>query len=494
MNDTTPEKMGIHSSQIQEYIESLEQANLSTHDLIIARHGNILFEAYWKPFDRNFRHRMYSVTKSFVALAIGFLEQDGFIGLDDPIVRYFPKELAESNNTYLKAQTIRHMLMMSTSQMGRDWFKARPSDRVQFYFDCAPKESRPSGTFFRYDSTGTFILGALVERITGRSLKDYLREKLFDKIGISENAGFLNCPGGHSWGDSALLCTPLDLLKTAQFCMDKGRWNGKQILNETFVTAATSKQIDNSLAGLNKHDTQGYGYQFWMTYDNSFIFSGMGCQFAICIPDKDLIMVYNGDNQGNDIADAIIIDNFFRLVARKAADGELPEHPAAHRMLLDYAGTLKLFAAKGQRHSDFEKEIHNVTYLMQENAMGITKMRFHFDGSQGTLYYTNAQGDKELPFGMCENVFGDFPQYGYSDMTGSIPGDRLYRCAASAAWVEERKLFLKVQIIDTYFGNLNMTFGFREDKSLGVFMSKAAEDFLNEYEGAAVGAPLHNAS
>ena len=105
----------------------------------------------------------------------------------------------------------------------------------------------------------------------------------------------LKCPGGWSWGDSALICTARDLLKFSRFVMNYGKWNGEQLLNEKFLRDATSKLVDNNTKGVETYDSQGYGYLIWRTYDNSFSFNGMGCQFGICVPDKDLILVYNGE-------------------------------------------------------------------------------------------------------------------------------------------------------------------------------------------------------
>ncbi len=487
MNYARPEEVGIKSSSIKKYIEVLEKNNLSTHDLIIMRHGKVVFEKYWAPFDKDFLHRMYSVTKSFVSLAIGFAEQDGLLNLDDKIEKYFPKELENQPDENMKNQTIRHMLKMSTAKPGEDWFSARYPDRVEFYFKNGRYESRPSGSIYEYDSSGSFVMGALVERLTGKTLMEYLREKCLDKIGFSKEAYMLKCPGGHSWGDSALICKPTDLLKAAQFCMNKGKWNGEQLLNEKYMTEATTKQIDNNTLCINNADSQGYGYQFWMSYDNSFFFNGMGCQFALCIPDKDIIMVYNGDNQGIVVAKKVILDNFFNLISRPASDDVLPENDAEYRELVDYADRLKLFAAKGDKHNDFEKEINNVTYKMTKNPMGISKMKLSFGEDSGTLYYTNEQGDKEIKFGLCRNEFVPFPQEGYSDEIGSQKGNRLYDCAASGAWVGERQFFISVQIIDTYFGRLNINIGFDENRNIGVFMNKTAEDFLNEYQGFAGG-------
>ena len=486
MNYSSPEKMGIKSSNIEAFVRILEEKQLSTHSLIIMRKGNIVFEKYWAPFHKDFLHRMYSVTKSYVAIAFGFLEQDGLIDLDAPVIKYFPDELKNQPDENMKNQTIRDMLKMSTAKPGEDWFSARCEDRVRFYFENKRYESRPSGTVFEYDSTGSFVLGALVERITGKKLMDYLREKVLDEIGFSKEGYILECPGGHSWGDSALICKSTDLLKTAMWVMNKGEWNGKQLLNADYLEKATSKQLDNSTTGIDEYNTQGYGYQFWRTFDNSYFFNGMGDQLGICVPDKDIIMVINSDNQGFAASRKIIMDNFFDLIVRRAEDEEIPENADEMNSLEEFTKDLKLQAAKGEKSNSLQEKINGVTYNMNKNPMGISKMRLCFEGDKGVLYYTNEQGDKELPFGMCYNEFAPFPQKGYSDIVGSQKGDRLYDCAASAAWVSDNQLFIKVQIIDTYFGRLNINLGFTDDK-LGVNMNKTAEDFLDEYTGVASG-------
>lgn len=472
-NYATPEEMGIATSAIREYVTLLEESHLATHNLIIYRKGKILYEQYWAPFHRDFLHRMYSVTKSFVSLAIGFLEQEGKIALDDPLSKYFPKESAHSHPCQ-QAQTIRHTLMMATAMPNRNYFQNKPADRVAHYFDKPAMGAKPSGTVFNYDSEGSFVLCALVERVSGMKFTEFLKDRLFDKIGVGE-VDCLECPGGHSWGDSALLCRPIDLLRVAEFCMHKG----EGILNEDYVTAATSKQIDNASGGLNEYEDQGYGYQFWRNYDNSFFFNGMGCQFALCIPDKEIIMVYNGDNQGNSAAKKIIFENFFRLISRPAGD---PLPPTAEQP----PQNLQLYCPKGEKHTATEQEINGKVYKMNPNPMGITELSFTFGEEEGVLRYTNAQGKKEIPFGLCKNAFGVFPQHGYSDRVGSQSGNRLYQCAAGGAWVDSRKLFLKVQIIDTYFGNISMNFGF-QGNGIGIYMTKTAEDFLQEYHGFAGG-------
>ena len=176
MNHTTPEKAGISSQNVQKFIEILEKNNLATHNVILARGNDIFFEHYWTPFHKNFQHRLYSVSKSFVSLAIGFLEQDGLLNLDDSIEKYFPREVALQSDERVRKQTIRHMLMMSTARPSRKWLRVKTDDRVSQYFEDCELASRHSGAFFTYDSTATFVLGAMVERLTGMELMDYLRQ------------------------------------------------------------------------------------------------------------------------------------------------------------------------------------------------------------------------------------------------------------------------------------------------------------------------------
>lgn len=483
MKTATPEVMGISSQDILDYVNLLEEYQLATHDIIIARGDSIVYEQYWAPFHRDFLHRQYSVSKSVVSIAVGFAWQDGLFSLDDPISKYFPNELKNTEHTF--PQTIRNMLTMENEAAGRGWFGARPKDLVQHYFDNPFRQSRPAGTVFEYDSTGSFILCALVERLTGKKFMDYLREKLFDQIGVSKEAHCLECPGGHSWGDSAILCKPTDMLKIARFVMNKGKWNGKQLLSEEYVTAATACQVQNTTGNQYGYNAHGFGYFIWRTWDNSFSFNGMGSQFAICVPDKDLIMIYNGDNQGNAIANSVIFDGFFRMIARKVQPSALPKNTAAASLLNQ---PRQLYHTQGNRLSSFQNKIDGAEYTLAPNPMGITKLSLDFSQPQCRLHYTNAQGDKTLLFGMGENAFGIFPEEGYSHQVGSVrTTGHYYRCAASAAWVEEKKLFLQVQIIDQYFGRLNITLSFQDEHTLGVYMNKTAEDFLDAYQGFASG-------
>ena len=479
-----PEEAGVSSKRILDYVKSLEDNRLRTHDVIIARGDKILYENYWEPFDADFKHRMYSVSKSFVSLAVGFLYTDGKIDLDRSICDYFPEYVNENTHPNMRAQTVRHMLMMSTSVIGDGWFKARTDDRVRHYFETAKCDKRIPGTIYNYDSPGTFVVGALVEKLAGMSFIDYLKEKLFRKIGVSEDIDCLLCPGGHAWSDSAILCRPTDLLKVMRFTANRGEWNGEQLIDRDFMMKATTKQIDNCHTGHVDYNTHGYGYYIWMTQDGGFSFNGMGSQFAVYAPEKDMILIYNGDNQGDNckLMHKKIFDNFFNLVV-KDADKEMTDVEAGRAALAEYSKTRQLNVTHGELSSPWAEKISGKTFEILPSNTNISSLRLDISSDEGKMVYTKDGNEMVLSFGIGKNVFSFFPEKGYSDRIGSVAGDRLYRCATSAAWIEPHKLRIHCQIIDTYFGNFQMILSFTEDGRLSGIINAAAEDFLWGYNG-----------
>ena len=479
----TPEEVGISSKDILNYVAMTEEKRLSTHDIIIARGNDIIYEKYWAPFDKTMTHRLYSSSKSIVALAVGFAIQDGLLSLSDTVGKYFGYD--EKTN-YLAAQTVRDLLIMSNGKQLRHWFSFQFDDRVNFYFDNLREEIRDPGAIFEYASEGSFVLAAIVENLTGMTFIEYLRGKFFDKIGVSDSITCLYCPGGHSWGDSGVLCTPLDFLKIARFVLNYGSWNGEQILSRDFLVAATSKQIENNSLDLVAYNAFGYGYQFWRTYDDSFFFSGMGSQFAVCNPKTDLILIYNGDNQGNDFAAEAIIKGFFDNVVRKAQNHKLPAADAETARRLDEKKYL--VCAYGKDRSPMQDKINGKKFVLRDNPMHIREFTLNFGADKCSFKYVNDQGAKELYFGMGKNVFSHFPEEGYSKEVGGVrTKGHYYKCACSGAWQDDKTLFLKVQIIDDYFGRLSITFGFVDEYHVTLQMRKTAEDFLGNYLGWASG-------
>ena len=483
----TPESVGVSSADILKLIKTFDEYQLSTHSLIIAKGRKIIAEAYYEPFNRDFLHRMYSVTKSFMAVSMGLAQQEGLLSLDDKFVKYFPEYENENWNDNLREMTLRDMLKMETSRLDECyWFNEEPIDRNLAYFK--QDASRISGTLYSYDSAGSYMLGVIVEKVTGMPFLEYLKEKVLCKIGFGKDTYCLKCPGGYSWSDSGILCSARDLLTFARFVANKGEWDGVQYIDRKFMEAAASPLVDNDIYGHAAYNHCGYGYQIWGSFNGGFMFNGMGDQFAIYDPKSDLIMVVNSDNQGNMTSRPILFHQFCFCLARSVSENALPENEKAQKELEDYISSRKLMSLTGRIENTFAKEISGVTYSLEKNPMGMEWIRFDFcENGRSTLSYKNAQGEKELVFGMGYNEFSKFPEEGYSDSVGNVsePGHK-YDCAVSGIWTEDKKLRLKVQVIDKYLGNVGMTFSFKDER-VGVNMIKNAEAFLKEYNGNAVG-------
>lgn len=485
----TPEEAGISSKQVEKYIRSLEKRGAATHGLLMMRGGKIFAEYYWKPFHQEFCHRMYSQTKSFVGVAIGLLEEEGKLNLDDKIVKYFPEKIDGELPEYRKAQTIREMLTMSTAGGCKWWFSAGDPDRTHLYLSEMEAVTRPAGTIWEYDSAGSQVLSALVEKLTGKKLLDYLKEKLFNTMGTFQTAHILETPNGDSWGDSAMLCTLRDMASFGHLVMHYGEWEGKRLMNEAYLREATSAVRNNKDNGYYNVFRHGYGYQIWRTENNGFAFVGMGDQITLCFPDKDLLMAITSDNQGNPFVRQRIVANFVDFILEEMQDESLPEDKKSQQRLAEIGDKLELLAMKGAEDSPFRAELNGATYICEKNPMGITKFTFYFDedGKTGKLCYTNAQGDKELPFGVNHNVFGKFPQLGYANDRGAVPttDGYMHKDAVSFAWLEDKKLIVYAQIIDRYFGNMSAVFAFKGEEVCASF-TKTAEHFLAEYVGQLV--------
>ncbi len=480
----TPEAAGISSHRVHDYIDYLERRGVVMHSVLLAKGDSLFAEAYWHPFDRDFCHRMYSETKSYTAIAIGLLEEEGKLSLDDTIASHFPELCDRELPPALAEQTIRDTLLMRTSShLPVGWFRAEDPDRTHLYLNTGDGHRRPA-TLWEYDSAGSQVLASLAEKLSGKSLFDYLNEKIFRHLGTFKTAEILKTRNGDSWGDSALICTSRDMLSFARFLMKGGVWDGRRLMNEEFIKTATSRLADNHTTPFTTATRHGYGYQIWR-FEQGFGFNGMGGQFTVCVPECDLVFVCTADNQGNLAAGDTVINGFFDYIVRGMGEAPLPEDPEGVAALDALTARLTLAVAPGEPSSPLMARLSGRTYVAEPNRTGITRFSFTFlpDGT-GVFRYTNAQGDKVLPFGLGKNVFTKFPQYGYSDGVGGAfsSEDFFYRCASSAAFGEEAVLHLRVQIIDRYFGNMLATFAFRDD-DVAVRFTSAAENFLGEYQG-----------
>lgn len=485
----TPESVGIASEWIINFLDRLKAQELPLHSAIIMRRGKICAEAYYAPYTADTLHRMFSITKSFVSVAIGLLEEEGKISLDDHIVDYFPEKQPESGPyKYTAMLTIKDMLAMTTCHNQTTYKKPGVTDWVGSFFTVPP--THVPGTNFSYDTSSTHTLCALVEKLTGMELLDYLRSRCLDEMEFSKEAYILKDPNGVSLGGSGLCATPMDILKFMVLVANDGKWNEKQLLPAEYVRSAKSKHSDPYAKQGTLEELQGYGYQIWLTRNGGYVLFGMGGQLALYVPDKDVFMVTTADAQGRQGGVQLIYDAFWDEIYAKIDENvtaetlnsssikenasgcnSTKENPEAYSRLQEYCQNCKLFSMPGDKSSDIISAINDVTYICDKNSCGVTRISVHFDEdtATGSLHYTNATGDHTIDFKVGDNAIGIFPDYNM-------------RYAASGAWRMSGTFLIKVQIIDSAIGNIYISLNFK-DNCITVMFRKIEETLFSEYNG-----------
>lgn len=483
LKTVSPESVGIPSEAITAFVRRVKEWKLREHSLIVLRHGDICAEGYAPVSGEDKLHRMYSVSKTFVTAGIGRLIFEGKLHLDDKVVSFFPDKIKGPIPEELAETTVRHLLMMATPHTDGTYTWSPDCTNWTNDFFTAPCTHVP-GTIFRYDTSGTYVLSVLVERLSGKPIMEYLKSTIFAKAGFSKDAWCVKAPEGNSWCGSGVMCTSRDLAKLAIIFKDGGRWNGEQVLPEDFVREATSCMIDNNFKGRAENCVEGYGYGYfvWRTWRGSYSFWGMGDQFAVTVPDKDIILIATADNQGSPCAAPNLFEAFWDCVVDRATDGPLPENSEALAEMQREIGYLPLPIIDGDAHSLVENEIDGRVFrATRPNEMGITEFSFRFFGDVGEFHYTNARGAKVIRFGLGKYEDGTL-QESYSGARIHEPCDHEYKTTACAVFVEPHKLVLRCDVVDWYFGNLTATFGFKGD-ACGFRMVKNAEDFMRDYFG-----------
>ena len=456
------------SDSVQRLIDRLDTAAFPMHGLLVQQHGRTVCEAYWGPFGPETPHRMYSVSKSVTALGIGILIGDGKLKLSDTVASYFPDLLPESSHPYVMQTTVRDLLRMATPHSHTSYTVQDPA-WVDTFFRMQP--SHPSGTLFAYDTAGTTVLSALMERITGGPMLAFFQKRLFGPLGFSRDVRWVETPEGVQWGGSGLICTLRDMAKLARLCLQKGKWNGEQLVPAWYIEEATTRQIDNTGTGY-----AGYGYQIWVM-KNGFQFYGMGSQYAFCYPRKDLIIACTGDTQLNGARAATLLQQWVDVEFAQEA-GELVPRDAPVQQL-------PLHSVMGELHSPISERINGARFRLAPNAMSIEELRLTLDQENGCFRYQKKGKEHTIHFGLGHLAEGEFPECYFGRRIGTLQ-DTGYRYLASAAWVEPKSLLLRVHIVDDYLGGLCIRIAFKGDM-VSLQMEKSAEWFLEDYQGFAGG-------
>jgi CubicO group peptidase (beta-lactamase class C family) len=282
---SSPEAQGVSSSAVFAFVEAADKTIDSFHSFMLVRHGQVVAEGWWAPYSAESPHALYSLSKSFTSTAVGLAIAEGKLSLDDDLLKFFPDDAPKSPNSNLKAMRIRDLLRMST---GHQTEPRRTTDEPWTRtFLAHPVPFKP-GTHFLYNTSGTYMLSAAVQKVTGQTVLDYLRPRLFDPLGI-ENPTWQTSPQGISAGGFGLSVRTEDIAKFGQLYLQKGNWHGKQLVPAAWVEAATTRQTSNGSNPASDWD-QGYGYQFWRCRHGAYRGDGAMGQYCIVLPEQDAVI------------------------------------------------------------------------------------------------------------------------------------------------------------------------------------------------------------
>lgn len=375
---STPEAEGVSSEGIIQFMDAVEAGRNEIHSFVILRHGKIISEGWWSPYGKDLRHVMFSVSKSFTSMGVGIAIAEKKLKLTDKVYTFFPESMPDTLSAYMKEMTVKDLLKMATGMNTDPIFGARAAKDWPKTFLSSPVENKP-GSVFKYNNMATFMLSAIVQKATGEKLSAYLKPRLFDPLGIT-NYVWDETPEGYTFGAIGLKLPSIDMAKFGQLLLQKGTWQGQQLVPSAWVEEATSFQIqgnapENPTPREFNDWEQGYGYQFWRGRKNSYRADGLGGQFIIVLPEKDAVVVLTAAATNTQKE----LDLVWNHLVPAMFDKELPVNKQAQAELNNRIAGLSS-PRPVQMAPDMAKKISGKTIQVAQNEVGITSLTLHFVG------------------------------------------------------------------------------------------------------------------
>ncbi len=287
---SSPAAQGVLAERVAEFLDGLESApEVEPHSLVVLRHGYAVAAGWWWPYTADRPHLVYSLGKIFTATATGLAIEEGLVGLDDPVVSYFPELASRVTDLRARSMRVRHLASMATGHTedtaGRVFGQGEEDPVLNFLL--LPPEHEP-GSVFAYNQAATYTLAAIVQRATGERLVHYLRRCLFDRLGATA-LSWLQAPPGRDIGYSGLYATTETVALLGQLYLRGGKWQGEQLLAPSWTTAATHPQVPTHVGDAGGDGALGFGYQFWMSR-HGYRGDGAYGQYCLVLPDEDAVV------------------------------------------------------------------------------------------------------------------------------------------------------------------------------------------------------------
>jgi CubicO group peptidase (beta-lactamase class C family) len=447
---STPEAEGVSSQAILDFLDAAGKSKHEFHSYMILRHGKVIAEGWWSPYQPELKHSMYSVSKSFTATAVGFAISEGRLKLTDKVISFFPNDVPDSISQNLSALTVKDLLTMSVGQpqdptgvtVSRDsnWVKG---------FLSTPILHQP-GTKFLYNSLATYTLSAIVQKVTGEKVLDYLKPRLFDPLGIEEMDWETDTKGINTGGWGLRIKTE-DMAKFGELFLRKGNWSGRQLLPKGWVEeASTLKIIQHPELPQSRRDSsdweQGYCYQMWRCRNNAFRADGAFGQYIIVMPDQDAVVVITSET--SDMQGEINLVWKYLLPAMKK--NKYTPNKALSGKLRQQSSSLSLPVTAARTASANEKKISGKTFNLERNDRKIQSISFAFNGNVCSVHLKTDTADHQIAFTAGkwkDNVTSKPGPYLLTRAKNNLKGLPPFKVAYS--WIDENTLSLTLRYVES---------------------------------------------
>ncbi|MCC8023240.1 MAG: beta-lactamase family protein [Clostridiales bacterium] len=442
----TPEQLGVSSAAVSAFISRINAQGLGVQGFTLLRHGKVAAQCFWKPYAGEHPHVMYSMSKAVTSTAVGFAVSEGLLSLDDKVAKFFPEYEIKGENADL---TVRHLLTMRSDKNITFLDNKGGTDWVQHFFKASFK-CRPD-TKFNYISENTFMLSAIVTRVTGETLVDYLEPRIFEPLGIEKPFWETDGKGvaAAGWG---LYMRNEDIAKFFS-CYIDGTYQGKQILPPEWVKEATACHTPTTKDGA-ADNVCGYGYKFWMNrVDGTYMADGLFGQRALILPEQDAVMAISSGQA----EDYYVMDAFWDCFRDAFRDTPLEENPEAYQTLqaqIDACHVTDLPATQRNRALEQQLEGRTITCRTSEFTsvitISITQMLYNKPGKINEMKFSFQENSLRFTWREKDEVntieAGMDGHYGVSEMKLK---DLHYTAYSKAAWQPDGSLKLWIRPIQT---------------------------------------------
>lgn len=442
-------KQGLEK-RVRHFMDRIHREDVNLHGFILTIGGREKVKAYYAPFSEGQPHRLYSVSKTMVACAVGMLMEDGKLRLDDHIVDFFRDLLPSEVSPYLLHLTIRDMLRMATCYRKTAYREYIDEDWTKPFFTGKPDHE--PGTVFNYDTGNSQVLSSLVKRLSGQEVIDFLQERLFAPLGCEDEIYWLRDPSGQCTGGTGLCMSLRDLNRVA-LCLSRG---GDGLIPAWFVKEMQKKKIDTLLQG-NEEERYGYGWQCWRTRAG-WVLYGMGGQLAVLCPEKDAVLCTIADVRLDPCGMQRIYDAFFEeMYPWLDQEDMIPEN--------------HLLPAPVLTHAPEAVQVTEGSFQFPEgNDLCWKKLTVQ----QGKLIYENSRGLCELPFEPGNTITSNFP--GWLEEPATV----------AAGWFADRSLRIRCHAIGNSPCGFDMLLVFLKD-AVTVQVRRSNDRLTDGYDGVATG-------